>query len=36
MLGNAKNEENEENKNDCWLKYFGVKGSTLEACREEQ
>ena len=29
-----KNEENK--KNDCRLKYFGVKGSTLEACREEQ
>ena len=20
-------------KNDCWLKYFAVKGSTLEVCR---
>ena len=27
-------ENTEENKkNDCWLKYFAVKGSTLEACR---
>ena len=27
-------EENvEENKNDCQLKYFAVKGSTLEPCR---
>ena len=28
-------EENEENKekSDCQLKYFAVKGSTLEACR---
>ena len=25
-------EENKE-KNDCWLKYLVVKGSTLEACR---
>ena len=25
-------EENKE-KNDCWLKYFAVKGSTMEACR---
>ena len=24
--------ENKE-KNNCWLKYFVVKGSTLEACR---
>ena len=28
-------DENEENflKNDCQLKYFAVKRSTLEACR---
>ena len=27
-------EENEENeKNNCQLRYFAVKGSTLEACR---
>ena len=32
MLGVC--EENEENKkNDCQLKYFAVKRSTLEACR---
>ena len=32
MLGVC--EENEENKeNDCRLKYFAVKRSTLEACR---
>ena len=33
MLGVC--EENEENKkiNDYRLKYFAVKGSTLEACR---
>ena len=32
MLGVC--EENEENKkNDCQLKYFVVKRSTLEACR---
>ena len=32
MLGVCK--ENEENKkNDCQLKYFAVKRSTLEACR---
>ena len=30
MLGVCK--ENKE-KNDCQLKYFAVKGSTLEACR---
>ena len=30
MLGVC--EENKE-KNDCQLKYFVVKGSTLEACR---
>ena len=30
MLGVC--EENKE-KNDCQLKYFAVKGSTLEACR---
>ena len=30
MLGVS--EENEE-KNDCQLKYFAVKRSTLEACR---
>ena len=26
-------DENEEKKNDCQLKYFAVKRSTLEACR---
>ena len=32
MLGVC--EENEENKkNNCRLKYFAVKGSILEACR---
>ena len=31
MLGVC--EENENKKNDCQLKYFAVKGSTLEACR---
>ena len=32
MLGVC--EENKENKkNDCQLKYFVVKGSTLEACK---
>ena len=32
MLGVC--DENEENrKNDCQLKYFAVKRSTLEACR---
>ena len=32
MLGVC--EENEENKkNDCRLKYFAVKRSSLEACR---
>ena len=32
MLGVC--EENEENKKkDCQLKYFAVKGSTFEACR---
>ena len=32
MLGVC--EENEENKkNNCQLKYFEVKGLTLEACR---
>ena len=32
MLGAC--EENEENKkNDCQLKYFAVKRSNLEACR---
>ena len=32
MLGVC--DENEENKkNDCRLKYFAVKRSTLEACR---
>ena len=32
MLGVC--EENKENKkNDCQLKYFAVKRSTLEACR---
>ena len=32
MLGVCK--ENEENKkNDCRLKYFAVKRSSLEACR---
>ena len=30
MLGVC--EENKE-KNDCQLKYFAVKGSTLEACK---
>ena len=27
------NEEENKEKNDCRLKYFTVKGSTLEACR---
>ena len=27
------NEEENKEKNDCRLKYFAVKGSTLEACR---
>ena len=27
------NEEENKEKNDCWLKYFAVKGLTLEACR---
>ena len=32
MLGVC--DENEENKkNDCQLKYFAIKRSTLEACR---
>ena len=26
------NEEENKEKNDCRLKYFAVKGSTLEAC----
>ena len=26
-------EEENNKKNDCQLKYFAVKGSTLEACR---
>ena len=34
MLGVCKeNEENKEKENNCQLKYFAVKGSTLEACR---
>ena len=28
-------EENKEN-NDCWLKYFAVKGSTLKGCRRTE
>ena len=27
------NNEEENKKNDWWLKYFVVKGSTLEGCR---
>ena len=34
MLGVCdENEEEEKNINDCRLKYFAVKRSTLEACR---
>ena len=29
-------EEEDEKKNDCRLKYFAVKRSTLEACRRTQ
>ena len=28
--------EEEKNKNDCRLKYFAVKRSTLEACRRTE
>ena len=31
MLGVC--EENKEKENNCQLKYYAVKGSTLEACR---
>ena len=30
---NEEEEEDEKKKNDCRLKYFAVKRSTLEACR---
>ena len=30
------NEEENKNKNDCRLKYFAVKRSTLEACRRTE
>ena len=33
MLGVCKENEEENIKYDCQLKYFAVKGSTLEACR---
>ena len=29
-------EEEDEKKNDCRLKYFAVKRSTLEACRKTE
>ena len=32
MLGVCDENEEEEKKNDCRLKYFAVKRSTLEAC----
>ena len=34
MLGVCEeNEGNKEKENNCQLKYFAVKGSTLKACR---
>ena len=33
MLGVCDENEEEKKINDCRLKYFAVKGSTLEACR---
>ena len=33
MLGVCKENEENKKKYDCQLKYFAVKGSTLEACR---
>ena len=30
------NKEEDEKKNDCRLKYFAVKRSTLEACRRTE
>ena len=33
---NAEEEEDEKKKNDCRLKYFAVKRSTLEACRRTE
>ena len=33
MLGVCDENEEEKNINDCRLKYFAVKRSTLEACR---
>ena len=33
MLGACEENEEENKKNDCQLKYFAVKGLTLEACR---